>query len=68
MEQPIGFITAVDAVTRHVMSARPDAPVRPDVPRPARLAGTRRLAAGALRRLADQIQPRPVPASPACRT
>ncbi len=30
MEQSTGFVMAVDAVTRHVMSARPDAPVRPD--------------------------------------
>ncbi len=36
MEQSTGFVMAVDAVTRHVMSARPDAPVRPDVPRPER--------------------------------
>ncbi|WP_444968363.1 hypothetical protein [Verrucosispora sioxanthis] len=49
MEQSTGFVMAVDAVTRHVMSARPDAPVRPDVPRPERLVVTRRLAAGALR-------------------
>jgi hypothetical protein len=68
MEQSTGFVMAVDAVTRHVMSARPDAPVRPDLPRPARLVATRRLAAGALRRLADRIQPCPVPARPACRT
>ncbi|MEH0844059.1 hypothetical protein V6U81_16865 [Micromonospora sp. CPCC 205711] len=29
MEQPSGFILALDAVHRHVNSARPDAPVRP---------------------------------------
>ena len=59
MEQPTGFIFAVDAVTRHVTSARPDAPIRPDPPRAARLAGARRLAAATLHRLADQIQPAP---------
>ncbi|WP_341715568.1 hypothetical protein QQG74_16005 [Micromonospora sp. FIMYZ51] len=61
MEQPTGFIFAVDAVTRHVTSARPDAPVRPDPPRTTPLAGVRRLAATALHRLADQIQPAPLP-------
>ncbi|GGM24014.1 hypothetical protein GCM10011608_06060 [Micromonospora sonchi] len=59
MEQPAGFIFAVDAVTRHVTSARPDAPIRPDPPRAARLVGARRLTAAALHRLADQIQPAP---------
>ncbi|MGK5739899.1 hypothetical protein [Micromonospora sp. URMC 103] len=66
MEQPTGFVSAVDAVTRHVNSARPDAPVRADRPRPARLAPARLAAAGALRRLADRIQPRPVPTAPRC--
>ncbi|MFV2100944.1 hypothetical protein [Micromonospora sp. LOL_024] len=66
MEQPAGFVFAVDAVTRHVMSARPDAPVRPDPPRAVRLVATRRLAAGALRRLADQIQPAARPARTTC--
>ncbi|MBX7267136.1 hypothetical protein KIF24_14695 [Micromonospora sp. Llam7] len=67
MESPTGFVLAVDAVNRHVMSARPDAPVRPDAPPSAWLVGTRRLAAGALRRLADQIQPAPAPAPTTCR-
>ncbi|TCC00385.1 hypothetical protein E0H26_01435 [Micromonospora zingiberis] len=66
MEQPTGFIFAIDAVTRHVNSARPDAPVRPESPRTARLAGTRRLTADALRRLADQIQPAPLTTTPNC--
>ncbi|MDZ5446888.1 hypothetical protein U2F26_29875 [Micromonospora sp. 4G57] len=66
MEQSTGFVLAVDAVTRHVNSARPDAPVRPDRPRPARLTPTRLAAAGALRRLADLMEPRPAPAPPAC--
>ncbi|MDO3704433.1 hypothetical protein Q3W71_22470 [Micromonospora sp. C28SCA-DRY-2] len=66
MEQPTGYIFAIDAVTRHVNSARPDAPVRPERPRSARLAPTRRATAAALRRLADRIQPAPLPAPPRC--
>ncbi|SCL27944.1 hypothetical protein GA0070624_3599 [Micromonospora rhizosphaerae] len=66
MQQPIGFDLALDAVTRHVNSARPDAPVRPDRPRPALLVPTRLAAAGALRRLADLMEPRPAPAPPCC--
>lgn len=66
MEQPTGFVLAVDAVTRHVNSARPDAPVRPERPRVARLASTRLAAAGVLRRLADRIQPPSVAAAPRC--
>ncbi|MEU0150935.1 hypothetical protein [Micromonospora fulviviridis] len=59
MEHSTGFVLAVDAVTRHVNSARPDAPVRPDrLPQP-RLAPTRLAAAAALRRLADRMEPRP---------
>ncbi|MEV5695478.1 hypothetical protein [Micromonospora globbae] len=66
MEQPTGFVTAVDAVVRHVNSARPDAPVRADRTRPPRLTPTRLAAAAALRRLADRIQPAPVPSTPPC--
>ncbi|MGN9778271.1 hypothetical protein ACTMS0_21265 [Micromonospora sp. H33] len=66
MDQPTGFVLAVDAVTRHVTSARPDAPIRPEPPRTPRLAATRRAAAATLRRLADRIQPAPVPAPPRC--
>ncbi|MFI7605980.1 hypothetical protein ACIBTV_12730 [Micromonospora sp. NPDC049366] len=64
MEQSSGLIFALDAVDRHVNSARPHAPVQ--VERPARLAPTRLAAASALRRLADRIQPRPLPATPRC--
>ncbi|BCJ62475.1 hypothetical protein [Micromonospora endophytica] len=64
MEQSTGFVFAVDAVTRHVNSARPDAPVRPDPPRTPRLAGARQFAAAALHRLADQIQPTPCKEGP----
>ncbi|WP_200216224.1 hypothetical protein [Micromonospora coerulea] len=66
MEQSTAFILAVDAVTRHVNSARPDAPVRPDRPRSAPLAPTRLAAAGALRRLADLMEPRPAVLPPTC--
>ncbi|MFU8874604.1 hypothetical protein [Micromonospora sp. SL4-19] len=66
MEHSTGFVLAVDAVTRHVNSARPDAPVRPDRTRAPRLAPTRLAAAGALRRLADHMEPRPAPAPSCC--
>jgi hypothetical protein len=59
MEHPTGYLLALDAVARHVNSARPDAPVRPDRPRAPRLAGTRLALAGALRGLADRMEPRP---------
>ncbi|MEU8262208.1 hypothetical protein AB0C02_16460 [Micromonospora sp. NPDC048999] len=66
MEHSTGFVFAVDAVTRHVNSARPDAPVRPDRPARPRLAPTRLAAAGALRRLADLMEPRPASAPSCC--
>ncbi|KXK59105.1 hypothetical protein AWW66_26010 [Micromonospora rosaria] len=64
MEQPAGFSLALDAMSRHVTSARPDAPVRPDPPRRSLLAGGRTAGAVALRRLADRLEPRPAPAPP----
>ncbi|NES31315.1 hypothetical protein GCE86_06185 [Micromonospora terminaliae] len=67
MEHSTGFVLAVDAVTRHVNSARPDAPVRPDRPHAPRLAPTRLAAAAALRRLADRMEPRPA-ARPTCQS
>ncbi|MFJ6198876.1 hypothetical protein [Micromonospora sp. NPDC092111] len=66
MEQPTGFMLALDAVHHHVNSARPDAPIRPDRVRRPRLAPTRLATAGVLRRLADLMEPAPVSA-PACR-
>ncbi|MEO3770399.1 hypothetical protein [Micromonospora sp. B9E7] len=66
MELPTGYITALDAMNRHVNSARPDAPVQIERARRAPLAPTRQAAAVALRRLADRIQPRPLPATPHC--
>ncbi|MEU8257461.1 hypothetical protein AB0C06_24695 [Micromonospora inaquosa] len=66
MELPTGYITALDAMNRHVNSARPDAPVQVEHPRPALLGPTRRATALALRRLADRIQPQPLPGTPRC--
>ncbi|MEU7607897.1 MULTISPECIES: hypothetical protein [unclassified Micromonospora] len=66
MELPTGYVTALDAMNRHVNSARPDAPVQVERVRPAVLAPTRHVVAVALRRLADRIQPRPLPAAPRC--
>ncbi|MFY1614915.1 hypothetical protein [Micromonospora sp. WMMD736] len=61
MEFPTGYVTALDAMNRHVTSARPDAPVVVERARQPLFAPTRRVTAVALRRLADRIQPRPVP-------
>ncbi|MEU4555149.1 hypothetical protein EV382_1298 [Micromonospora violae] len=66
MELPSGYVTALDAMNRHAYSARPDAPVQVERPRRARLAPTRQATALALRRLADRIQPRPLPGTPRC--
>ncbi|MGC4797465.1 hypothetical protein ACLQ3H_25575 [Micromonospora saelicesensis] len=66
MELPTGYITALDAMSRHVNSARPDAPVQVEHPRRALLAPTRQVTALALRRLADRIQPRPLPGTARC--
>jgi hypothetical protein len=52
---------ALNATRRHVLSARPDAPVvapRPTPhPRPHRVDPVRRATAGLLRRLADRVEP-----------
>ncbi|WP_433538524.1 hypothetical protein ACQPZK_12950 [Micromonospora sp. CA-249363] len=61
MEHPTGYVTALDAMSRHVNSARPDAPVVVERARRPLFAPTRQVTAVALRRLADRIQPRPVP-------
>ncbi|MGW3615153.1 hypothetical protein ACWD6N_36055 [Micromonospora sp. NPDC005163] len=66
MEHPTGYLTALDAMNRHVNSARPNAPVQVERARPALLAPTRRATAIALRRLADRIQPRPLPTATTC--
>ncbi|GGO19883.1 hypothetical protein [Micromonospora parathelypteridis] len=66
MELPTGYVTALDAMNRHINSARPDAPVQAERDRRALLTPTRQAAAVALRRLADRIQPRPLPVAPRC--
>jgi hypothetical protein len=58
-------IVAADLTRLHALSARPDAPVIPERPprRRAVPAATRRAAAGALRRIADRLEPcPPIPA------
>jgi len=63
---PLGYNLAVDSVRRHVMSARPDAPVQPDShrPRPPGPGPIRRAAAAGLRRVAERLAPaRPAPAT-----
>lgn len=55
-----GMLLAVDVTRRHVLSARPDAPIVPDPPpRGGQALPVRRAAAGALRRLADRVEPAP---------
>lgn len=62
--EPVMAAQAVDAVRRHVNSARPDAPVVPE--RERRSGGrmresadrARRGVAGALRRVAEKVEPR----------
>ncbi|MDW5322920.1 hypothetical protein [Plantactinospora sp. KLBMP9567] len=69
---PVGYHLALGATERHVMSARPDAPVRPDrksIPGsdPGRF---RRSTAAMLRQVADRLAPAqpvlPSSASRAC--
>ncbi|WP_428966543.1 hypothetical protein [Micromonospora fluostatini] len=60
MEHPAAAQVALDAVRRHVESARPDAPTRPGPPTSGaapRIPRARHRAAGALRRLADWMEP-----------
>ncbi|KXK61046.1 hypothetical protein AWW66_15565 [Micromonospora rosaria] len=58
MEHPAAAHLALGAVRRHVESARPDAPTRPEPPGPGpRIPQARHRAAGALRRLADWMEP-----------
>jgi len=60
--EALGFSLALSAQRDHVLSARPDAPVVPERPPRARGGGgTRRAAAGVLRRLADRLEPCPQP-------
>jgi hypothetical protein len=56
-----GMLQADHATMAHVYSARPDAPVVPDpAPRRSRGEPVRRLAAIALRHIADRVEPRRV--------
>lgn len=51
------YITALKAQEDYVLSALPNAPVRPYVPRPQRAVTARRVLAGLLHRAADQVAP-----------
>ncbi|MBX6357846.1 MAG: hypothetical protein IRZ05_18570 [Micromonosporaceae bacterium] len=66
MDQQFGALAAMSAYRRSVLSARPDAPVVPDRPARWRTAATaaRHVAARALHRLADRIEPCPTPVHP----
>jgi hypothetical protein len=55
--EPIAADLAVRLTRQHVGSARPDAPVVPDRPRPQRLRGVRALMAADLHRLASWVEP-----------
>ncbi|WP_250005333.1 hypothetical protein [Actinoplanes sp. M2I2] len=59
MLYPTAMILADKATRRHVLSARPDAPVSPDRPPERHSGAARRLAVAALRRLADTLEPAP---------
>lgn len=54
------MIMADKATKRHVLSARPDAQTTPERPPRQRGESMRQLAATALRRLADRVEPRTV--------
>lgn len=59
---PLGMITAMDAVNQHLRSAQPGAPVVPDGlegrhKRAARAGLLRQNAANVLRRIAERIEP-----------
>jgi hypothetical protein len=61
---PFGMITATNATRAHLYSARPDAPVVPDVERTGRLAPLRARMAATLHRTADRVAPAPAPCLP----
>jgi hypothetical protein len=65
MLDPAAMILADRGVRRQVSSARPGAPVVPATASRPRRAAARRLTAGALRRLADAVEPRRPTAHPA---
>ncbi len=57
--EPIAANLAVELTRLSVGSARPDAPVVPDGPTPARLATARLRVAGSLRSVARWVEPSP---------
>ncbi|WP_028651238.1 hypothetical protein [Nocardioides halotolerans] len=59
MNEPTAANLAVELTRRAVESARPDAPVVPDRPRPARVASARLRVAGSLHSVARWVEPRP---------
>ena len=60
MHEPLFAPAALELTRRHVNSARPDAPVVPDVTeRPTRAAATRARLAGSLRSVARWVEHRP---------
>ncbi|GID27591.1 hypothetical protein [Paractinoplanes brasiliensis] len=61
MFDPAAMIMADRTTKQNVLSARPDAPIRPDPPPARRRAALRHWTGSALRRLADRIEPHPAP-------
>ncbi|WP_305783927.1 hypothetical protein [Symbioplanes lichenis] len=57
MELPAALVTALHAVDHELLSALPDAPVRPDRVRPRRTRAVRRAFAAGLVRAAHVIAP-----------
>jgi hypothetical protein len=58
MLDPAAMIQADKAMKRHILSARPDAPVVPDPPPKRPNYAIRRRMVFVLRRLADRLEPR----------
>lgn len=57
MFDPTAMIMADRETRRHVLSARPDSPTKPERPPRERGRAMRRLTVAALRRLADRLEP-----------
>ena len=57
MSMYLPYITALKVQQDYVLSAMPNAPQVPHVPRPQRVATARRVLAGLLHRAADQVAP-----------
>jgi hypothetical protein len=58
MFDPLAILIADHATRQRMLSARPEAPTRPERPPPQRRHAIRLLTAAALRRLADRLEPR----------